>query len=166
MSSICNKDCLNCVFYDCINDTLTAADYRAARELDEFIRPKTRKEKQIAAKKREYREANREQIAAYQREYREANREQIAAKQREYYEANREQIAAKQREYYEANREQIAAKQKCIAALRRKKGYTQRDVAKLIGVSRQLFALWEQGRSHAHWDKLAAIFPELEGVDT
>ena len=118
---VCNMDCLNCVFDDCINDTLTAADYRAARELDEFIRPKTRREKQIAARKREYREAN---------------------------------------------REQIAAKQKCIAALRRKKGYTQRDVAKLIGVSRQLFALWEQGRSHAHWDKLAVLFPELkEGCD-
>ena len=150
MSSICNRDCLRCVFDDCINDTLTAADYRAARELDEFIRPKTRREKQIAAKHREYYEANREQIAAYQREY---------------YEANREQIAARKREYYEANREQIAAKQKCIADLRRKKGYTQRDVAKLIGVSRQLFAHWEQGRSIAHWDKLAAVFPELEGVD-
>ena len=69
---------------------MTAEEYRDLRRIErELIRPKSRKELSIAAKQREYREANRESIAAKKREYYEANRESIAAKQREYYEAKR-----------------------------------------------------------------------------
>ena len=133
MDMICNMDCLNCVHDDCINDSMTAADYRAERELEEYIRPKTLKEMQIAAKQREYREAN------------------------------REQIAAKQLEYYEANREQIAAKQKRIADARKKHGYTQKELARLIGVSFQLVGHWECGRLMADYEKLIPVLPELKG---
>ena len=80
---VCDKDCFNCPYDDCINDELDAEDYRSARAIDDFVRPRTRAEEAIAAKKREYREANREAIAAKKREYYEANREAIAAKKRE-----------------------------------------------------------------------------------
>jgi hypothetical protein len=88
--SSCNHDCFNCPYPDCIVDDMTAEEYRELSRIErELIRPKSRKELAIAAKKREYREANRESIAAKQREYREANRESIAAKKREYREAKR-----------------------------------------------------------------------------
>ena len=71
---------------------MTQEEYRASGEREKKIRfdGKSRKEREIAAKQRAYREANREEIAAKQRAYYEANREEIAAKQRAYYEANRE----------------------------------------------------------------------------
>lgn len=59
---------------------------------------------------------------AKKREYREANREKIAAKQREWYEANREKVLAQQREYREANREKIAEKRS-----QRREGASERE---------------------------------------
>ena len=59
---------------------LSAQEYRetAQRDKDAVMAEKGTKERQqarrIAAKKREYREANKDQIAAYQREYREAKK--------------------------------------------------------------------------------------------
>ena len=101
----CNRDCFNCPFPDCIEDEMTAADYDEARERDrEIIFPKSRKEKQIAAKKKAYREANREEIAAKQKAYREANREEIAAKKKAYREANREKYNAYMRDYMKKRR--------------------------------------------------------------
>ena len=99
MVKVCNHDCFNCQYPDCIVDDMTAEEYRELSRIErELIRPKSRKELAIAAKQREYREANRESIAAKQREYREANRESIAAKKREYREANREKYNAYMRE--------------------------------------------------------------------
>ena len=105
--SICDKDCLHCPYPDCINDEMDAEDWRQAREIEEYVRPKTAAERAIAAKKREYREANRESIAAKKREYYEANRESIAAKQREYYEANRERYNDYMRRYMAERRRRL-----------------------------------------------------------
>ncbi len=38
--SVCNFDCLHCVYADCVNDELTLADYRMARERDRRRRRK------------------------------------------------------------------------------------------------------------------------------
>ena len=90
------------------DEPLSAQEYResAQRDKDAIFAEKgadqKKKARQIAAKNREYYEANKEQIAAYQREYREANKEQIAAKKREYYEANPDKHEARKahmREY-------------------------------------------------------------------
>jgi len=62
----------------------------------------------IAAKKRKYRQQNKEKIAAKSREYRQ--REDIKAKKREYRQQNKEKIAAKSREYRQQNKEKIAAR--------------------------------------------------------
>ena len=112
MSQICDRDCFNCRFDDCICDEMTADDWKAARGIDDFIHTKTEKEKSIAAYKKQYYEENRESIAAYKKKYYEENRETIAAKQKQYREENRESIAAYKKQYYEENRETIAAYQK------------------------------------------------------
>jgi DNA-binding XRE family transcriptional regulator len=75
---VCNRDCFNCPFPDCVLETLEAEDYRMQREAAELL--KTPEQKKIAAKKRAYYEANRDEIAAKQRAYYEANRDEIAAK--------------------------------------------------------------------------------------
>ena len=76
MVNVCNHDCFNCPYPDCIVDDMTAEEYRELRRIErELIRPKSRKELSIAAKKREYREANREKYNAYMREYRRKQRD-------------------------------------------------------------------------------------------
>ena len=79
--SICNKDCFNCPYPDCINDCMDHEDYVEAAERDRELRSTPEKRK----------------LAAQQRAYREANREKLAAQKRAYYEANREKVAAQQR---------------------------------------------------------------------
>ena len=76
MVSVCNRDCFNCTFDDCILDALDAEDYKEQRRIEkEILLPKSAKEKKIAAKKRAYREANREKYNAYMREYKRKQRE-------------------------------------------------------------------------------------------
>ena len=77
VSQICDRDCFNCRFDDCICDEMTADDWKEARSVDDFIKPKTEKEKSIAAYQKRYYEENRESIAAYQKRYREENRESL-----------------------------------------------------------------------------------------
>ena len=84
-SPICDKDCLNCKFPDCICDDMDAEDYAESRRLDcEFVFPKTKRQESIAAKKKAYREENRESIAAKKKAYYEENREKWNAYMREY----------------------------------------------------------------------------------
>ena len=68
----CNRDCLNCPYPDvpdeCLEGPLSLDDYRELDWLDrEIIRPKTERQKKASAKRRAYREANREEIAAKQK---------------------------------------------------------------------------------------------------
>lgn len=76
MVNVCNHDCFNCPYPDCIVDGMTAEEYRESSRIErELIRPKSRKELSIAAKQREYYEANREKHNAYMREYRRKQRD-------------------------------------------------------------------------------------------
>lgn len=86
MKKICEKDCFNCPYEDCINDEMDHEDYReaAARDRELFITPKKRER---AAYQKAYYEKNREKRVAYQKMYREKNREKIAAGKKAYREA-------------------------------------------------------------------------------
>ena len=63
---VCNRDCLNCIFDDCICDEMTHEDYKALRKMDFICGAKETPDAKIAAYQKAYREANREEIAAYQ----------------------------------------------------------------------------------------------------
>ena len=84
-----------------------------------------------------------------------------AASQRAYYEANREKVAASQRAYREANREKVAASQRWIRDARIARGYTQRDLAQMLGCSCPTISYLETGRmrmdAFARADKLRKI---------
>lgn len=88
----------------------------------------------------------------------------IAEKQRAYREANKDSIAEKQRAYYEANKDSIAEKQRAIKDARRLRGYTQRGLAKLLGISQPALSRWENGLVPADWVRLYTVLPELEGM--
>ena len=127
--SICNKDCFNCPYPDCINDCMDHEDYVEAAERDRELRSTPEKRK----------------LAAQQRAYYEANREKVAAQQRAYREANREKLAAQKRAYREANREKVAAQQRVIRETRIAVGLSQETAANILGVSKATISFWERG---------------------
>ncbi len=91
---VCDRDCFNCQFEDCVlEEGPNAAEYRELALIDKslFETPEKRK---VAAYQKAYYEANREKVAASKKAYREANREKVAAYQKAYREANREKVAA------------------------------------------------------------------------
>ena len=64
---VCDRDCFNCQFEDCVLDEgPNAAEYRELALIDKslFETPEKRK---VAASQKAYREANREKVAAYQK---------------------------------------------------------------------------------------------------
>ena len=80
-----------------------------------------------------------------QRAYREANREKVLEYQRAYREANREKVLEGQRAYREANREKVLEGQRWMRDERVARGYTQRELAALVGVSQPAIARLETG---------------------
>lgn len=101
---VCDKNCFQCKFADCIYDGMEYDDYLQSAALDKEL-IQTADQKKVAAYKRAYREANKEKVAAYQRAYYEANKEKAAA----YREKNRDKIREKNRKRYELNKESLAA---------------------------------------------------------
>ena len=81
----------------------------------------------------------------YRRAYYEANREKVLEYQRAYREANREKVLEGQRAYREANREKVLEGQRWMRDERVARGYTQRELAALVGVSQPAIARLETG---------------------
>ena len=69
--------------------------------------------------------------------------------------------AASQKAWYEANREKVAASQKWIADARKKAGWTQADVARMIGVLQTSVAMLEIGRMNLEKFSKRAELEEL-----
>ena len=76
---ICNMDCFNCPFPDCINDGKETKSERTMKKVD--------KEK----KKDSYYQRNREKCIAKVKEYRSAHSERVKEYQKEYYRRNAEE---------------------------------------------------------------------------
>lgn len=113
---VCDFDCLHCAYADCINDELTLADYRAARERDQAAqaeapkaatRPASGKSKKEKRHERYMR--NREEWLAYQREYDRTHREERRAGARRRYAENREKILERNRAYTARRKAEKAA---------------------------------------------------------
>lgn len=68
----CNHNCLECPYPDvpeeCLEAALTWDEYKELDVIDkDIINPKTTKQKAVAARKKAYREANKDKIAAKQK---------------------------------------------------------------------------------------------------
>ena len=131
----------------------TAAEWEEMRRADEEIEREFRLTPEDLERDRELTrvarmermDPERRRIAAYQRAYYEANRDSLAEKQRAYREANRDSLAEYQRAYREANRDSIAEKQRWIREARKAHGYTQQDMARMLGVSISAISRLESG---------------------
>ena len=116
----------------------TAAEWEEMRRADEEIEREFRLTNDDLIREREMaREIALERMPPEKR--------RIAEYQRAYYEANRDSIAEYQRAYYEANRNSIAAYQRWVREARKAHGYTQQDMARMLGVSISAISRLESG---------------------
>lgn len=131
MTIVCNRDCFNCIYEDCIDNDIDSDEIRQAAERDRMFARRTPKqlkdrecylrtrEKRIASSKR-YRDANKEALAERQRIYRREHRDLVNERQRAYYRKTREKALAARgtpeakakakacnQAYREANKEKI-----------------------------------------------------------
>ena len=83
----------------------------------------------------------------------------IAAYDKAYYAANREEIAARHKAYRAANREKYVDTGAMIRAARKAAGYTQKELAALLGISRATVCCMESGVLPADLSALSEILP-------
>ena len=124
--AVCNKDCFNCIYPDCICDSMDMDDIREADARDKEVRPKRRyvrraepisatgdrseywkvyyqeNKDRINARRRERNKENIEKSREYGRRNYAKNKETYKA----YYQNNKEKIMEYQREYRRKKREQ------------------------------------------------------------
>ena len=95
---VCNKDCFNCIYEDCINDTFTHEDYKQFKNIDRIITGKPQVER--CGKDRRYYQKHYEDIKAKRQAKAKENRERTAEWQRE----NMGRCVAKNKAYRERKR--------------------------------------------------------------
>ena len=126
--SLCNMDCFNCKFEDCINDRLEIEDYRACENLDRNIIKERRQKKnrklsaQAVKSKKEYHSSDPESKRAYARAYYSLNRERF----KKYRLENRDRKSAYDRMYFEENRDKICERNR-INGLKNKQHLRERQ---------------------------------------
>lgn len=101
---MCDRNCFECPYPDCVLDEVSLEEYR---ESDERDKQEERAEKLASAKdkKAEWRIKNIEKHRKSCREYAERNPDRM----RKYYEDNKDAINEKRRSYRERNRDRIRA---------------------------------------------------------
>lgn len=111
---VCDLNCFECKFDDCINDRLERSDYEVSQSIDENIiqqrrGKKSRKMSSLAKKRKaEYKTEDKSKALAYARAYYDLNRSRLV----KYRLQNRERKSAYDREYFSRNREKITEKNK------------------------------------------------------
>ena len=126
--AVCDMDCFNCKYEDCINDRLELFDFVLSNSIDKSIiiyekGKKTRKLSNFAIeRKNAYKIENKQKEKAYAQAYYTLNRERF----KKYRLENRERKSAYDRAYFEKNRENIIEKNK-IYGLKNKERLRQRQ---------------------------------------
>lgn len=100
-NKVCNGDCFNCVYDDCI--------------YDEGIDPTKARKRET---QRRYYEKHKEKMQAYKRQWYEEHKEHVRQQKREWYEKNKQKKLEYGRQHYQANKE---IKNKRVVSLRRQK---------------------------------------------
>lgn len=96
---MCNKDCFNCVFSDCINDEISNDDLTALEEIEKIvglIKPK-KKSGYTKERKRQYYYEHKDKFREYKRKYYQENKERLEAYQKEYTAKHRQEIDEKRK---------------------------------------------------------------------
>lgn len=129
MSEVCNKDCFNCPYEDCILDDLDLEDYEELDKIDQNIMTSDVNDDWIA-KKREYQknyyQNNKARMLEKSKAWHEAHKAEMKAYKQAYYQAHKEEIKLKQRKYYEENRLQ-ESQRKRKQYVERKKRQTEEN---------------------------------------
>ncbi len=126
--AVCDRDCFNCAFDDCINDVIEIEDYIESENIDKGIikkrgQKRNRKMSEKALKrKKEYLSENAEGKRAYAQAYYSLNRERYV----KYRLENKERKSAYDRRYFEKNREKICEKNK-VYGLKNKEHLRERQ---------------------------------------
>lgn len=109
-SLVCNRDCFNCPYDDCIDDTYTDDDREISASVDRIILKTTNTPEEIDKKQRDkerkksYYEAHRDEILA-----RKKGDPEIARKRKERYERDKPRWLAYQKEYEAKHKEHKTA---------------------------------------------------------
>lgn len=110
---ICDRDCFNCKFDDCINDEFNYQDFVESRQMErDFLFTKSLKQRRHDEWFAGYYSKNRDRMLANQKAYKDAHRAELNAKQREYTDANYEECIARSRAWKESHREYLRERDK------------------------------------------------------
>ena len=184
--TICNRDCEHCPYPDCICDSMSYEEYRAAVKADREAAREERRRRIIAQpvhteaeRLRKYRALNPEKVRKYNREYRQKNKEKVAERNRAWRNAHREEISAKRRELIKEfpdygehiresqkqlrkrNRDRYGESQKVIRVFRQSLQLTQAAFGEKLGVRFYTVNKWEHGVLRAPWERIYEVFPEM-----
>lgn len=109
--AVCNRDCFNCPYEDCVVEGESALEIARSERLDAkaaeapgAAKPRRHGPQRSAYRSRYHRE-HRDKYNAINKAYYEAHRQEIAEWKHEYYLRNRERILAQQKEYRKRKRE-------------------------------------------------------------
>lgn len=127
---VCDRDCFNCPYPDCICNTLTSKDIAESRALDRTILNPGKKPMSEDAyerhkeRSRRYYHAHKEQRAAYLKEYKRTHREQLKESDRRWRKANPGKVREINRRQYLKRMERETPEQRA-ARLAYQKAYRE-----------------------------------------
>lgn len=88
---MCNNDCFNCKYNDCIKNEITKEEFKIQNELDKIIKD----ENVLTERQRRYIKEK------------EKNAEKLKERSRKYYHNNKEKCKEKNKKYYETHKEKF-----------------------------------------------------------
>ena len=103
---MCNYDCFNCQFSDCINDRLEYEDFHT--DYDEVDRLK----RLASERNARYRATHKEILNQKSRDWNKANKERVNATSKAWAHENKQRIAANKRRRWAENPEYYLQKQR------------------------------------------------------
>jgi hypothetical protein len=113
--AVCNKDCFNCPYEDCINDDLSLKEYKEDAIGEEV--PHSVKMARIRANR--YANSHKEKISEYQKKWYEKNKAHDNARSKQWSKDNKNRVSAAKRERWQQNPEYYREKQREYKARRK-----------------------------------------------